>query len=191
MKTVFIWILSWLTVSTVLIPIAAASEGMTAELEQKMAEIQLLNEQLTAQKVQAILLREQLYEKKETFRQEILEEKKRLKIKTATEAEKKSPRIKYNMRLIRELLAYIDGFNDRIRYYQIGNDKLSYLLRQCEDELKIVQTLNETKIEALTSQVELVLAQYLSDAHTIVLSPEDFTFQRPEVIWKKEIQGRR
>ena len=39
------------------------------------------------------------------------------------------------------------------------------------------------KIDALFSQIELVLEQYMPEAHSIIINPDDFVFEDLELIW--------
>ncbi|NNF99970.1 MAG: hypothetical protein HKM93_11375 [Desulfobacteraceae bacterium] len=169
--------------------VSSAVAGSSVDLEQKMAEMTLLNNQLSAQKLNAILLREKLYMNKQSLIDEVAAERGKNRIETYQTAHKNS-RVRYNLELIREILGYISIFNDKIRYYQIGNDKLGYLLQQAEDEIRIAQTINDMKIEALVSQIELVMEQYMPEAHTIVIIPDDITYHNPDLIWKRLIQGK-
>ena len=163
---------------------SAAANTKEYELQQKMADISLLKNQLTNQKSKVIDLREKLYSQKDELINEIFSETKRLRIKSFKSTHR-STRIRYNLELIRELEAYINSFNDKIRYYEIGSDKLSYLHNQADDELRIVQTLSDMKIDALFSQIELVLEQYMPEAHSIIINPDDFVLESQEDIWVK------
>jgi hypothetical protein len=175
-----------MTLGAILLVWAASSPAAdkAAELQRKMADVSLLQAQLAEKKNQAIRIREQLYGHLETLKAEILTEQKQARI-TTYPAALKCPRIRYNLRLSGEIHAYIAKFNDKIRFYQIGLDKLDYLYQQVDDDLKIIQTINNLKIEALTAQIEAVIAEYLPEAHRILINLEPLQEENPQLLWEK------
>jgi hypothetical protein len=64
------------------------------------------------------------------------------------------------------------AFNDKIRFYKTGQDKLVYLHQLVQDDLKMSATLNHYEIDALTTQISLLVNRYLQDAHAIQIDPQ-------------------
>lgn len=155
-----------------------------ADLQRNMADISLLQSQLNERKSEAIDIRENLYQQLSDLRTEIKTILVQEKIKTFISAQK-APRIHHNLKLSAEIYTYIDQFNQKIRFYQIGLEKLEYLYQQADDDLKIINTLTNLKIEALLAQIETVIFDYLPEAHRILISLDDLDRMDMETVWKK------
>ncbi len=165
-------------------PPGTLGDDNISELRQKMADISLLQSQLNERKREAINIRESLYTHLTVLKSEIedlVAQKKIRDFKTA----QYHPRVRYNIQLSGEIMAYIDQFNQKIRFYQIGQDKLDYLYQQADDDLKIINTLTHLKIEALLAQIDVVIFEYLPEAHRILISLSELEIDRADVIWNK------
>jgi len=167
-------------------PAQAASKDTV--LQQRLADISLLHGQLQEKVKNAEDLREALYDEVKQLRAEVVALKNELKIRTFSEGVN-IPRIRYNLTLIRELKGYIANFNEKIRFLQIGSDKLYYLYHQAEDDLRIIHTLNDLKIEALQSQIDGVMGAYLPEAHNLLIDLNRIPYETPERIWKEIFRG--
>jgi hypothetical protein len=168
------------------VPVEAATK--TAQLKQRLADISLLHSQLQEKIDSAERLRETLYDEVKKLRAEIVALKKEHQIRTFAEGVE-IPRIRYNLTLIRELKGYVANFNEKIRFLQIGSDKLYYLYHQAEDDLRIINTLNDLKIEALQSQIDGVMAAYLPEAHNLLIDLSRIPYETPERIWEEIVSG--
>jgi hypothetical protein len=148
-----------------------------------MADIALLNNQMAQRKTDADGIREALSGQLEAIKKEAWRELNQKGIKTEAEA-LKNPRLFYDLMLMAEIEAYMNRYMQKIGYYRVAGDRLSYLYQQADDDLKIVTTLSGMKIDALISQAEKVLDGYLPDAQTIIIQPDKLTIEAPEKIWK-------
>lgn len=160
----------------------------TASLEQCLADISLLHSQLQERIESAETLREALYKEVKQLRAEVLALKKERHIRTFA-AGIEIPRIRYDLTLIRELSGYIANFNAKIRFLKIGSDKLYYLYHQADDDLRIIHTLNDLKIEALLSQIDGVMSAYLPEAHNLLIDLNRIPYETPERIWEEIVKG--
>jgi hypothetical protein len=167
-------------------PAQAATKAAT--LEQRLADISLLHNQLQEKIESAEGLREALYSEVKKLRIEVIRLKKAHHIRTFAQGVK-IPRIRYNLTLLRELNGYIANFNEKIRFLKIGSDKLYYLYHQAEDDLRIVHTLNDLKIEALLSQIDGVMGAYLPEAHNLLIDLSSIPYETPEHIWEEIAKG--
>lgn len=158
------------------------------ELQQRLADISLLHGQLQEKIKSAVDLREELYVEIKQLGAEVLSIKEEKKVRTFTEGVD-IPRIRYNLTLIRELKGYIANFNDKIRFLQIGADKLYYLYHQAEDDLRIIHTLNDLKIDALQSQIDGVMGEYLPEAHNLLIDLNRIPYEKPERIWEQVVRN--
>ena len=160
---------------------AAASEN-GEQLRRTMADISLLNSQLTQRKDDAVRMHEELASRLKDIRNEVKEQVLGTGVKDATAA-MQIPRIRFDLRLIGEIQAYMNQYARKIRYYRVACDRLSYLYQQADDDLKIVNTLSGMKIDALVSQTEMILSAYFPDAQTLVIHPADMVVAPPEAVW--------
>ena len=165
----------------ILFSIDAGANNKGEQLRRSMAEIALLNGQMAQRKADAVSIREALNVKFEEFKNEALQVLTGDKISTQADA-LDHPRIYYNLLLMAEIKAYISRCSQKIAFYRIACDRLSYLYQQADDDLKIVNTLSDLKIDALIGQTEKILDGYLTDAQTIVIDPTTLTIVKPENI---------
>jgi hypothetical protein len=167
-------------------PVQAATKA--ASLQQRLADISLLHSQLQERIASAETLRENLYNEVKNLRAEVLALKKERQLRTFAQGVE-IPRIRYNLTLIRELKGYIANFNKKIRFLQIGSDKLYYLYHQTDDDLRIIHTLSDLKIEALLSQIDGVMDAYLPEAHNLLIDLSRIPYETPERIWEEITKG--
>jgi hypothetical protein len=160
------------------------------QLRQTMADIALLNGQLSQRKADATGIREVLSARLKKIKNEAEHEWKEKGIKTHADA-LDNPRLFYDLKLIGEIQAYIDRYTQKIGYYRVACDRLAYLYQQADDDLKIVSTLSGMKVDALIAQAEKILNDYLPDAQTLVIHPGTVTVDPPEKIWDRLKKGRK
>jgi hypothetical protein len=177
----------WAVIFILVFVLAGVPPAMADEkgesLRRTMAEIALLNTQIADRKADVIAMRQALTQRKEEIKTEILDLCRQKKIKTPSKA-LNDPRLFYDLKLIAEIRAYIDRYTQKIGYYRVAGDRLSYLYQQADDALKIISTLSGMKIDALTSQAGKVLDDYLPEAQTIIIHPGNLVFDPPQKIWQ-------
>jgi hypothetical protein len=163
----------------------AGSEG--DELRQKIADIGLLKAQLTDRIQQAEGVLAGLLAQQRNLVDEVRLLHKSYDMKSYEQV-KNFDRARYNIELLRSLTAYADAFTQKIQFYHAGYDKLTYLRQSAEDDIKMIQTMNHFEIDALTTQISLVINTYLREAHVIQIDPENIELPSSESIWNKIIQ---
>jgi hypothetical protein len=174
------WMLALLLVLMSLSSIVEANEE-GEQLRRTMAEIALLNSQMAQRKADAVGIREALSARLEEIKTEALQVLREKKIITPADA-LENPRVFYDLLLMAEIEAYIGRFAKKIGYYRVACDRLSYLYQQADDDLKIVNTLSELKIDALVTQTGKILDDYLPDAQTLVIEPATLNMEAPAKI---------
>jgi hypothetical protein len=168
---------------SLVLPSTAAASNKAHLLRQTMADIALLNSQMTQRKTDADGIRDALSAQLETIEVEVRREWQEKGINTEADA-LNNPRLRYDLMLMAEIQAYVYRYTQKIGYYRVACDRLSYLYQQADDDLKIVSTLSDMKIDALISQAEKILDDYLPEAQTIVIQPDQLIIQAPEKIWE-------
>ena len=183
---------SWIAIFVlvlVALPSSALAYASGEQLRQTMAAIALLNGQLSQRKADAAGIREVLSDRLKEIKTEAEREWREKGIKTHADALDNS-RLFYDLKLMGEIQAYIDRYTQKIGYYRVACDRLAYLYQQADDDLKIVSTLSGMKVDALISQAEKILDDYLPDAQTLVIHPGTLTVDPPEKIWDRLKKGR-
>ena len=165
------------------LPVTAAGNAKGDLLRRTMADIALLNGQMAQRKMDAAEIRDALLVRLDKIKTEVSRELQKKEIETEAEA-LSYPRLLYDLMLIAEIQAYIDRYKQKIGHYRLAYDRLSYLYQQADDDLKIINTLSDLKIDALIAQVDKILAGYLPDAQTLVIHPDNLTIEAPQKIWK-------
>lgn len=174
---------------TILAVTSASAQTKSDELRRKIADIGLLKQQLTDRKQQAETVFAKLLTQQNTLIDEVRLLQKSYDFKTYKQA-MKFERIHYNIELLRTMKAYSNAFTHKIRLYQSGQDKLTYLSQLAEDDIKMINTLNDFEIDALTTQISLVINKYLREAHVIQIDPEKVDLPSAEDVWMRIVKGK-
>lgn len=167
----------------------AFAESKADELQRKIADIGLLKEQLADRIEQAEAVLAELVSQQQSLSNEVRLLQKSYAFKSYQQM-RKFDRAHHNIELLRSLNAYADAFAKKIRFYQTGYDKLNYLKQLAEDDIKMINTMNDFEIDALTTQISLVINRYLGEAHIIQIDPERIKLASSEEIWKQIVKGK-
>ena len=184
-------IIGHILICILLVPYAAETanaESKADELQRKIADIDLLKDQLSDRKKQAEAVLNELLTQQQTLADEIRLIQKSYEFKSYQQVQE-FDRARHNIELLRTITSYIEAFTRKIRFYQTGHDKLTYLHQSAEDDIKMISTLNDFEIDALTTQISLVINRYLREAHIIRIDPEKIELVSPEKIWKRIVKG--
>jgi hypothetical protein len=162
----------------------AAANVKKAELEQKIADIALLQNQLRDRMQQSQAILDALNEQQNLLTGEIQVLVRSLNIKTLAQA-RDHLRLRNNLELLRMIHAYMDELDAKLNFYQSGRERLGYLRKLAEDDIRMIATLSDLKIDALTTQISLMITRYLSEAHVIQIDPQDVPLTSLEQAWKR------
>ncbi len=160
-----------------------ANNFKLSDLTNKMAEISSLRDKVIQRQAQASKLIKQLSQTMVELKEEIKGEKRKLRITSCQEAIR-NPRIDYNIKLIQKILVYISRLNEKIQYLDIASQELAFLYQQAEDDLKILETLSDMKIEKLMGQIDQIFGKYQSEANRLVIDSDGIVLSPPEEIWE-------
>jgi predicted peptidase len=160
------------------------ANGDIPELRRKIADIVLLRKQLGDRQRQAESAIEALIKQDNALIAEAHLLISSFKIRTFEDA-RQNQRLRYDMELLGTIAAYRQAFEEKIRLYQTGQDKLVYLQQMAQDDAKMVSALNDFQIDALATQISLVINQYLNEAHTIKIDPQAIEPLSSRQVWKQ------
>lgn len=169
--------------------IAGAANSKTEELQRKIADIRLLQQQLEDRRQQAETVLKSLSVQQGNLASEVRLLQRSFDFKSYQQVQN-NDRARYNIELLRNILAYSEAFFKKIKIYQTGNDKLNYLLELAEDDIKMMRTLSDFQIDALATQISLVINKYLHEAHIIQIDPKNIKPPSPEKVWEGIVAGR-
>jgi hypothetical protein len=156
----------------------------STELKLKLDEIAALQQKLNEKIELASEKKEQLRQKTLELRKEIVNQKDGLKIDTYQRAVL-DPRIDFNLKLIQLLQGYITRLNDKIRYFQIGQDTLNFFYRQAQDDLLMIKTLNDLEIDKLVAEINGVLDEYIPETGNPLFDVNDIPLEDTRHIWNE------
>lgn len=185
-------IIGYTLVCLLLISYAASTanaESKAEELQRKIADIGLLKDQLSDRKKQAESVLAELLSQQQALASEVRLLQKSYDFKSYQQVQE-FDRARHNIELLRTITAYVEAFTRKIRFYQSGHDKLTYLHQMAEDDIKMISTLSDFEIDALTTQISLVINRYLRDAHIIQIDPDKIDLAPPDKIWQKIVKGK-
>ena len=154
----------------------------TTELNRKMAEISSLQHDLSGKIALAMEKRDQLKQKADALKEEIRQQKEQLQIETYQNAIL-TPRIDYNLKLIQLLLGYVSNLNDKIVYFQNGQETLGYYLQQAQDDLMMIKTLNDLQVDKLIAQINSALDEFTPETTKPLFDVDSVSLKDTEQIW--------
>lgn len=169
--------------------IDASASSKSEELQRKIADLGLLSQQLKDRRQQAEAVLASLLSQRNDLVSEVRILQKSLNFKSYDQAAKYD-RARYNIDLLRTINAYSDNIEKKIKVYKTGREKLTYLQQLAQDDIKMIRTLNDFEIDALTTQISLVINKYLGEAHVIQIDPKNIELAAPESIWQGIVKGR-
>ena len=178
-------LLSLLVLSVLSCP-AVASSRKTAALEQKIIEISALRVKIIDKIDQAIEMHIFLQKRLNELRDEIKIEQNRFGI-NGHEAPLENLRINYNLNLIQHLRAYIAQLDERIAYFETGNERLKFYLRQIKDEIAIINTLKDMEIENLVDRIDTVLDEFITETQKPIFDALNIRLMPIEQVWNEII----
>lgn len=182
-------LMSVIVLVLLVLPSTVAADNNAERLRETMTDIALLKGQMVQRKTDADGIRDALSEYLKAIETEARREWREKGLNTEVEA-LNNPRLLYDLMLMAEIQAYIRRYTQKIGYYRVACDRLSYLYQQADDDLKIVSTLSGMKIDALASQADKILDGYLPQAQTIVIQPDKLTIETPEKMWEALNKGK-
>jgi hypothetical protein len=176
-----------LLVLSILSSLTAASSRKTAALEQKVIEISTLRAKIIDKIDQGIEMRIFLQKRLNELRDEIEVEQQNLFGINGYEAPLENLRINYNLNLIQHLRAYIEQLDERIAYFQAGNERLKFYLRQIKDDIAIINTLKDLEIENLIGRIDTVLDEFIPETKKKIFDALDIRLMPTEQVWNEII----
>lgn len=185
-KRIFGSCLLSLLVLSILSSPAVASSRKTAALEQKSVEISALRVKIIDKIDQGIEMRIFLQKRLNELRDEIKIEQNRFGI-NGHEAPLENLRINYNLNLIQHLRAYIAQLDERIAYFETGNERLKFYLRQIKDEIAIINTLKDMEIENLVDRIDTVLDEFMRETQKPIFDALNIRLMPIERVWNEII----
>ena len=157
--------------------------GPKAEaLEQKIYEISSLRAKIIDKIDQAVEMRARLEYQLADLQDEIRSEQTRAEIYTHPEA-LQNLRIRYNLSLIQILRAYVNRLNERIAYFQNGNEHLRFFAHQIKDDIAIINTLKDMQIDNLIGRINRVLDEFIPETKKKIFNVSSVRMLPIERVW--------
>ena len=164
-------------------PLSAASVK-TQALEQKISEISSLRAKIMDKIDQALEMRTDLENQMFDLQGEIRSEQIRSGVYTRQEA-LQNLRIRYNLNLIQVLKAYIKRLDERIAYFQNGNEHLRFLAHEIKDDIAIINTLKDMQISSLIERINRLLDEFIPETKKQIFNVADIQMQSIQILWNE------
>ena len=158
------------------------------EMTHKMSEIQSMQNKVKLRSDLAQKIRTELNLKLRAFVKEVVAEQHRNKT-TSFKSVAQKPRIHFDLHLIGMLNAYIQVLNQKIAYFESGQERMVYLYQQAEDDLKLIETLNDMQVDDLIGRIDSLLAEYISELQNDLIHFAELPQYSPEKVWQEFIVG--
>ena len=154
----------------------------TKALQEKIYEISSLRAKIIDKIDQAVEMRAGLECQLSVLRDEIRSEQTRSGVYSYPEA-LQNLRIRYNLSLIQVLRAYMLRLDERIAYFQNGDEHLKFFAQEIKDDIAIINTLKDMKIESLTDRINRVLDEFIPETKKPVFDVADIRMIPVENLW--------
>jgi len=158
-------------------------------LQQRITEIQALQARMDEIRNQAVALQSTLQGKADTYSKEIRKEQADRDLKNYQQAIQVY-RIRYNLKLVQQISAYLAAVSERIAYFQEGREQVDFLHQQAQDDLKMVQTLSDMEIAGFIDRMDQVLARYEKAVNSSLFDIEKIQQATLETIWHAITTGK-
>ena len=162
--------------------LVSASGLKTEALEQKIYEISSLRAKIIDKIDQAVEMRTRLEHQLSGLQGEIRSEQIRTGIISQQEA-LQNLRIRYNLSLVQVLQAYVKRLNERIAYFQKGNEHLRFLAHQIKDDIALINTLQDMEIDNLNGRINLVFDEFIPETQKQIINVTDIRMLPIERVW--------
>jgi hypothetical protein len=167
---------------------APADSPKTQYLEQKSYEISSLRAKMIDKVDQALEMKVRLELQLSALQDEIRSEQASAGIYSHQEA-MQNLRIRYNLLLVQVLLAYIEQLNERIGYFESGNEHLKFLIDQINDDIALIHTLKDMKTDHLTERINRVLDEYGPETKKPVFNTDNIRKMPIQQVWEQTGTG--
>ncbi|MEJ2729840.1 MAG: hypothetical protein P8185_15280 [Deltaproteobacteria bacterium] len=156
----------------------------TKALQQKIYAISSLRAKIMDKIDQAIEMRAGLECQLAVLRDEIQSEQTRSGVYSYPEV-LQNLRIRYNLSLIQVLQAYVLRLNERIAYFQNGDENLKFLAQEIKDDIAIINTLKDMKIDSLTDRINRLLGEFIPEAKKPLFDVSHIRMIPVENLWSE------
>jgi hypothetical protein len=178
--TVFLSILSLL----ISYNLVFASVLKTEALGQKTYEISSLRVKIIDKIDQAVEMRARLEHELADLQGEIQSEQIRAGIYSYQEA-LQNLRIRFNLSLIQVLRTYVKQLNERIAYFQKGNEHLRFLALQIKDDIALINTLKDMETDNLNGRINRVLDEFIPETKKPIFNVTGIRLLPIERVWNE------
>lgn len=163
---------------------ALAGSAKIKTLDQKIHEISILQVQIIDKIDQAVEMRTRLQNRLVEMHAEIRTEQIRAEIYSHPAA-MQNLRIRHNLSLIQTLQAYINLLDERVDYFQSGNERLKFLMDQINDDLAIINILKDMEIQTLIDRINLVLDEFIPEMQKQIFNAVHMRLLPIEYVWEE------
>jgi hypothetical protein len=164
--------------------VVLADSRKAGSLEQKIYEISVLRAKMIDKIDQAVEIRSRLEQRFAELRDEIQSEQIRFEIYSQQQA-LQNLRIRYNLSLIRVIRAYTNRLNERIDYFQTGNERLRFMVDQINDDIAIINALQDMQIENLINRIDRLLNEFNPETQKKIFDAADILPVPIERLWNE------
>lgn len=158
------------------------------KLRDKISEIQRIREELTQKQGEAVKAKEKYRQDVDLYKSEINQSREKLNI-SSYQGASGNHRIKGNIMLIQQRLAYIQSIEEIQSGIEVGIESLTTTERKIEGDLTYVKLLDKEKANQLLLEVTRAIdanKQYMGE---FVIKVDENKLKSPEKIWDEIVSG--
>lgn len=152
-------------------------------LQQRIADIQDLQGRMADIRQQALVLQGTLQDRAKEYAGEIRQARQARGLKSFKQAIGVY-RVRCNLKLVQQISAYLAAVSERIEFFEEGRERIDFMHRQAQDDLKMVQTLSDMEIAEFISRIDRALATYTAAVNSSLFDIETLKQEKLEAIWE-------
>jgi hypothetical protein len=167
----------------------AGEDGKSQELSRALADIRSAEQMINQRSALAEDVRQRLGQQVDELKAEIQLERRRTSVTSFPQARQVS-RIDYNLRLVQQLLGYLDRLDNRIGYFRTAVLTLEDYRQQIRDDMLILRTLDDADTASLMGRLAFDLEHFKDQVERPLVIASDSGLRPLATIWSDVVQGR-
>jgi len=167
----------------------AGENGKTQELSGALVDIRSAEQMINQRTALAEDVRQRLRQQVDELKAEIHLERRRSSVASFPQARQIS-RIDFNLRLMQQLLGYMDRLDSRIGYFRAAVLTLEFYRQQIRDDLLMLRTLNDADTASLMRQLDSDIEHFKKQVERPLVIASSSGLRPLDAIWSDVVQGK-
>lgn len=167
----------------------AGENGKSQELSRALADIRSAEQMINQRTALAEEVRQRLRQQVDGLKAEIQLERRRTSVAAFPQA-RQIRRIDFNLRLVQQLLGYMDCLDNRIGCFRAAVLALEFHRQQIRDDMLMLRTLNDADTASLMRQLAADIEHFKKQVDRPLVMASSSGLRPLDTIWTEVVQGK-